>query len=100
MIPLNIKGRIHKVHILLVQLLPQQLNRFSKALEMNDLPFPQEFDHIIYIRIIGKPQDIVIGHPGFLLWHIGIKTTNIRRNIRNKRLIVTKYKYFLLYTLL
>ena len=56
------------VDIFLIQLLPQELHRFAKALEMHDFPFPKEFDNIIYIRVIGKPQDIVIGDPSFLLW--------------------------------
>ena len=65
---LQVDGRIHGIHILLVQLLPQELNRFPEPLEMNDLPFPQELDHIVHIRIVGKPQDVVVGNPGLLLW--------------------------------
>ena len=74
--------------------------RIAEALEMNDFPFPEEFDHIVYIRIVAEPQNVVIGGPGLLLWHIGIKTTIIHRKIGNKRLIVTIYEQFLLYTLL
>ena len=65
---LHIKCRIHIVYILLVQLLPQQLNRFSKALEVDNLPFPEEFDDIIHIRIIAQSQNIIIRYSGFLLW--------------------------------
>ena len=67
---LHIHCRIHIVHVFLIQLFPQKLNRLTKPLEVNDLPFPQEFDHIIHIRIIAKPQDIVIGDPGLLLWRV------------------------------
>ncbi len=42
--------------------------RFTESLKVNDFPFPQEFDHIIYIRIIGEPQNIFIGDTGFLFW--------------------------------
>ena len=34
---------------------------------MHDLACPQEFDGIVDIRIIGQPQDIVVGHAGLLL---------------------------------
>ena len=64
---LHVDGRIHKVYILSVQLLPQEFYCFAEPLKMDDLPFPEEFDHIVHIRIIGQPQNIVIGDPGFLL---------------------------------
>ena len=66
--PLQIKCRVHKVHVLLVQLFPQQLDGLAKTLEVDNLPFPKELDHVIYVRIIGQPQNIVIGDPCFLLW--------------------------------
>lgn len=66
--PLKIHGRIHAVNIAPIQLLPQKLHRLSEALEVNNLPFPEELDHIVYIRIIAEPQDVVICDPGLLLW--------------------------------
>ena len=65
---LQIHGRIHPVYIALIQLFPQQLHGFAESLEVDDLPLTQEFDHIVHIRIIGQPQDIVIGGAGLLLW--------------------------------
>ena len=65
----DIEGWIHKIHIFLVQLFPQQLDSLAKTLEVDNLPFPKELDHVIYVRIIGQPQNIVIGDPCFLLWH-------------------------------
>jgi hypothetical protein len=35
---------------------------------MDDLPFPQETDHIVHIRVVGQAQNIIIGEAGFLLW--------------------------------
>ena len=55
------------VHILLIQLLPQQFHCLAKPLEVDYLPFPKELDDIVYIRIVRQPQDVVIGDPGFLL---------------------------------
>ena len=50
---LDIECRIHEVYILFIQFFTQQLHGFAEALEVNDLPFPQEFNDIINIRIIG-----------------------------------------------
>lgn len=41
--------------------------RFAKTLKMHDFPFPQELDGSAYVRILYKPQNIVVGAPGFLL---------------------------------
>ncbi len=67
-ISLHIKCRIHAVNILLIQLFAQKLDGFSKTLEVYNLPFPKEPDHIIHIRVIAEPEDVIIGHPGLLLW--------------------------------
>ena len=64
----DIKSRVHEIYILLVQLLPEQLYRLAEALEVDNLPLPKELDHIIHIRVIGKPQNIVIGDSCLLLW--------------------------------
>lgn len=74
----HIERRIHAVNILLIQLLPQKLDRLAKALEVHDFPLPQEGDHIVDIGIIGKPQDIVVCHPGFLFWYDHLKPTKIK----------------------
>ena len=74
---LHIDGRIHPVYIPLIQLLSQQLYRLTEALEVNDFPLPQEFDHIIYIWIVRQPKDIIIGGAGLLF------RRQIFRKIRN-----------------
>lgn len=65
---LDIERRIHAVYILLVQLFPELLHAFSKPLKMDDFPLTQEFNDIVYIRVVRKSQDVIIGHPGLLLW--------------------------------
>ena len=67
---LHIKCRIHIVHILLVQFLTQQFNGFSEPLEVDNFPLSQEFDDIVHVRIIRKPEDVVISDPSLLLWFI------------------------------
>lgn len=41
--------------------------RFAEALEMDDLPCPQELDGVIYIRVIAEPQDVIISQASLLL---------------------------------
>ena len=65
---LYINGRIHIVHILLVQFIPEKLNRFTETLEMDNFPFPEEFDDIVHIRVVTDSQNVVIGGSGFLFW--------------------------------
>ena len=64
---LHVDGRIHKVYILSVQLLPQEFYCFAEPLKMDDLPFPEESDDVIDVRIVADAQDVVIGHPCLLL---------------------------------
>ena len=64
---LHIKRRVHIVYVLLIQFFPKQLNCLTKTLEVYDFPLPEELDHIVYVRIVRQPQNIVIGDPSFLL---------------------------------
>ena len=42
---------------------------------MNDFPFPKELDHIVDIRVITEPKDIIIGYACFLLCCYFVNTT-------------------------
>lgn len=33
---------------------------------MDNLPLPQKLDRVAHVRVIHQPQDVVVGHPGFL----------------------------------
>lgn len=81
---LHVDGRVHAVYILLIQLFPKQLDSLSKPLEVDNLPFPQEFDHIVHIRIITESQNVIIGHSRFLLWYVELFTTIFSSLIENK----------------
>ena len=93
----HIEGRIHIIDVLLVQLFPEQLYSLSKTLEMHDFPLPQKLDHIVHIGIIRKPEDIIIGDTGFLLWGVIINTTKKFRKIGNKRLSLIELDKYLLH---
>ena len=80
----QIEGRIHGVHILLVQLLPEELDRLAESLEVNHLPLPEELDHVIHIRVVRQPENVVVGNPGLLLWYVGLFTTIFSSLFENK----------------
>ena len=63
----HIQSRIHCIDVLLIEAFPQQLQSFSKSLEMYHLSLAQEFDDFIYVRIITEPKNVIICCPGFLL---------------------------------
>ena len=58
---LHIASRVHIIHVLLIELFTKLLDGFSKSLEMDDLPFPQEPDDVIDVGIVTDAQDVVIG---------------------------------------
>ena len=64
---LLVKGRIDEVHIFLVHFFLGKAQAFAKALKMDDFSGTQEFDDIVYIRVIGEAQNVVISHTRFLL---------------------------------
>ena len=66
-IVLHIHSGVHEIYVFLIQFFPQQLDGFTEPLEMHNFPFPQEFDDIVHIRVVGKPENVVICHPGLLL---------------------------------
>lgn len=72
---LLIEGRVDEVEILLVHFLLGQAQALAEALEMHDLPGPQELDDIVDVRVVGQAQDVVIGDPGLLLWGDLVSTT-------------------------
>ena len=97
---LQIDGRVHAVDIALIEFPPQQLDGLTKPLEVHDLPLPEKLDHIIHIRVVREPQDVVVGDPCLLLWHAKITGTIIYRYMGNKRLIATIYDEFNRYILI
>lgn len=79
----------------MIEFLAQELDGFAKPLEMNYFPLPKEFDNVVHIGVVGNPQDVVIGYPGFLLCQRIINTTTIYRYFENNRLNLTDNDLFL-----
>ena len=32
------------------------------------LPLAQELDDVVHVRVVAEAEDVVVGHPGLLLW--------------------------------
>ena len=54
---------------------------------MDDLPLPEELDDIVHIRVIGKPQNVVVGYSCLLLWHAAKLTTIDNMIFEDNRLV-------------
>ena len=50
-----------------VHLFLAQADAFTEPLEVNDLPLPQEADYVVYIRVVGQPENVIVGEPCLLL---------------------------------
>ena len=51
----------------MIQPLAQVLDGLAEALEVYDLPLAEELDHVVYVRVVRKPENVVIGDSGLLL---------------------------------
>ncbi len=89
---LHIESWVHAVYIFLIQLFPQELAGFSKTLEMHNFPLPEEFDHIIHIRVVTQTQNVVIGYPCLLLWTCIIITNKSEQKTESKPNFSTNIK--------
>ena len=63
-----IKGRICQIYVPSVHFFLAQSQTFAEPLEMDNLSLPQEANHIIYIRVIGQSEDVIVSEAGLLLW--------------------------------
>ena len=71
-----VEGRVGIIHVFLVQLFPHLLNGAAKTLEVDDLPLPEEADHVGDVGVIlGQAENVVVSHPGLLLCCNHIRTT-------------------------
>lgn len=62
-----VKCRVKGIEVAAVQMVLNVPEGFTKALEVNDFPFPQEADGIADIVVFDHAEDVVVGGAGFLL---------------------------------
>ena len=72
---LFVEGRVHEVHVFLIQLVAGQAQPLAEALEVDHFPGPQEADGIIDIRVIGQAENVVVGNARLLLCRDLVRTT-------------------------
>ena len=72
---LCVEAGVDIVNVFLIHPFFGKTEAFAEALEVHDFTGPQELDHVIYVRIIGQTQDVVIGNTSFLLCCNHIRTT-------------------------
>lgn len=61
--------------MLLIQIIPRDIQRFAEPLKVYDFPFPQEAKGRKHFRIIRHIDEIFIGTAGFLLCCTVVKKT-------------------------
>ena len=71
---LLVKSRVGEVDVFRVYLFLAKPQALAKPLEVHDLPLPQEADDVVYIWVVGKAQNVVIGEAGFLFCCNGVRT--------------------------
>ena len=61
--------------------------RFTEALEVHDLARPQELDDVVDVGIVGKAQDVIVGHARLLLGGevLGEVGDGIARDLHRRR---------------
>ena len=64
-----VKGGVICVKVLRVQIVLNDPQSITEALEVRDFPRAQEADRVANIGVVGKAQDVVIGQPRLLLWY-------------------------------
>ena len=53
----------------------QDVQTLAEALEVHDLARTQELDDVVDVGIVGKAQDVIVGHARLLLCCNHIRTT-------------------------
>ena len=72
---LLVEAGVDIVDVFFVQPVLDQPQSFAEALEVDDFPGTQEFNDVVDIRIVGEPQNIVVGDAGLLLCCDRVRTT-------------------------
>ena len=68
-------------------LVPSCTLRFAEALEVHDLARTQELDDVVDVGIVGKAQDVIVGHARLLLGGevLGEVGDGIARDLHRRR---------------
>lgn len=75
-----VKARVAGIEVFGIKIILNYTHCVGKTLEMHDLTLTQEFDNVVYVRIVGKAQNIIIGRASLLLCCNTIRTTDIKNS--------------------
>ena len=64
-----VEGGVVCIEVFRVQIVLNDPQSITEALEVRDFPRAQEADRVANIGVVGKAQDVVIGQPRLLLWY-------------------------------
>lgn len=71
-----VEGRIGKVDVVFLRhAVLGQTQALTEPLEVDHLPLAQELDDVVHVRVVAEAEDVVVGHPGLLLWCDLVRTT-------------------------
>ncbi len=62
-----VKGGIDRVKVFGIQIVLRNTQGIGEALVMNNLSFPQKFDGIPYVGVVGEAENVVVGGASLLL---------------------------------
>ena len=72
---LFIKRRIDRVEILGIKIILHNAESIAKSLIVHDLPLAKEFYGVSDVRIVNKPQQVIIGGASLLLCYYHVLAT-------------------------
>ena len=78
-----VEAGIDEVEVFLVHPVLGKPQPLAEALEVDHLPGPEEPDHIIHVRVVGEPENVVVGNAGLLLCCDLIRTTFLPQSWEN-----------------
>jgi len=72
---LSVVTGVYRINILLIEPVSHEAECFAETLIVDDLSLAQEADCVIDVRVVGKPQDVIVGFAGFLFCCYNVRMT-------------------------
>lgn len=70
-----VKGGVGEIDVFGIHFLLAQPQALAKALEVDDLPLPQEADDVVHVGIVAETQDVIVCDAGLLFCCDLVRTT-------------------------
>ena len=76
------RGIIHIIILFVAALVLADAQCFAESLVMHDLSCAEEFNNVVYVRIVGKAKNVVVGYASFLLCCELIRRTRCEKTLK------------------